>query len=257
MTRRALTALIATILVALAVTSIAAGQPAERDATWPELALEAAPADTQALSNRICRWLTARRFQVGDCPQVYVSDDLPRMVAREECPDNPVVRQCRAAQSVAAIATRSGTVMAPDWADLTFGIQTPSADAILTHTHELLHRVQAARAAGVMANGRERIALWDWTPDDHYWEEALAEAVAQDLLPGIHRSLYPRFEVPRRPPYVAYGPSVRHLRALTARATRSPWRSRRARSMRAWLLRSDITTRRAAIAALTERSNTR
>lgn len=246
MTRR----LVAAALVVLAL--VAGTASAQTDPSYQSLQVSTPDLFVQEHSNRLCRALIALRFPVGPCPHVWVGDNLAELMAQQICPDDPVVSSCRAARQVSAIATGGGTVLSPDWVDLPFGLAMPDEQSVLLHVHELLHRVQASRATGYTPGGSLAIASWEWTDEDRYWEEALVEAVSQDILPAVYRRVYPRFEAPRHPA-VAYAQSVRRLRAVTARATRGSWRSRRARSLRAALLRAPIEVRRQALADLTTR----
>lgn len=199
-------------------------------------ALELSPAtpQVQALSNRVCRVVRSAGFPVGPCPQVWVARELEHL---DGVPSG-----------VAAAASPAGTLVTPAWNVPPVGLlgACPEQD-VMVHAHELLHRLHAARVAYVTADGRPVPHAWLWTDEDRWWEEAAVEAVTRDLLPILTRKLCKAAPWPEQ--LDAYPRRVQAIRAVSARATRSSWRSRAARSWRAWFVRQPVETRRAALAA--------
>lgn len=210
------------------------------DGSFPDVQLTPSTPEVQHTSDRICRELNRAKFPVGECPKVWISPNLGEALA----PDSPKSVQVR----IVGLASSSGTVLTPDNETLPFGPSIPEVNSVLLHTHELLHRTYTARPTGEIDEwGRKRLNIWDYTPEDQYWDESLTEAVAIDVLPMIFRRVWGRGWVPRFDTRV-YPEGVSHVRGLSVRATGSPWRSRRARSWRAWVLKSPPAVRRAAIA---------
>lgn len=234
--------IVAALAVFLVIAQVAVGAT---DASYPALRITPAQPDSQALSDMACQYLTSKKFDVGPCPTVWVSPDVPKLTAAELCPDKAPA-DCTASFYVAAIAGGSGTVLAEPWDGLSFGLDTPDETKIALHIHELLHRVMAAKHDGER-NGYVALRSWKWTADDNYWEEGLVQAVTEDVTAGFWARHYPMFDPPRQGRPHAYLRETRHVRALTARWTRGSWRSRKARSLRSALLRAPVPVRRQAI----------
>jgi hypothetical protein len=225
----------------------AAGQGSAHQAGDPDpsygttLDLEHAGTRQQRISDQSCRFLIARGFPVGPCPRVYVTDDL------EDLHGGP--------STVVAVATAAGTVLDPflvQWgrevAALMGGSPVPSETELRVHLHELLHRIQAVRAHGVDQWGRVELEHWRWTAWERQVEEWAVEAVTMDLLPIAVAKADPGLEITAD--LDAYAAGVRSFRAMSARAVGTSWRSRQARSWRAWFVRQDVSIRMDALASL-------
>lgn len=236
------------IAVLVAAWCWAAGQGSAAQSGDPDpsygtsLELDAAPARQQRISDRACRFLVARGFNVDPCPRVYLTAGLARM---EGMPAN-----------VVAVATAAGTVLDPTmavWSDEVEqmgGRMMPPTDLELrVHLHELLHRLHATQSTGVDAWGRVALAAWSWTAGERSVEEWAVEAVTMDLLPIAQAKMDPG-NAYGEPELDAYARGVRIFRAMSARAVGASWRSRAARSWRAWFVRQPMSTRVQALASI-------
>lgn len=215
---------------------------AHTDPSYRLLELEPAPARQQRISDTVCRHLAARGFNVRPCPRVWTT---PSMHLVHDGPTH----------GIAAVATSAGTVLAPvvpEWGRTVqgMGMTEPTELELRVHVHELLHRLHAVRPAGVTTDGLTVLEHWSWTPWQRQVEEWAVEAVTLDLLPGAYRRLTTTTPTRGQLTPDAYADGVRSFRAISARIVGAGWRTRPARSWRAWFVKQDQQTRTAALLTL-------
>lgn len=215
--KRFLQILIASLVLAI-FSSGAVSQPVLIDKTY-NLELEA-PSDPriQHVSNRICMELARLNFH-AECPRVFVASNQDHWR--------------RITKDGTAMAIPEGTVLESyfnktGWWDL-IGI-------VDIHAHEILHRIQ----------GTPNSNWTRWSADQLYWEEAAVEAVWRDVEKIVWKRINPK--ITGHFGGMTYEDRVIAFRSASAKATKSPWFSRKARSWRAYFLKANDRDRAALLA---------